>query len=349
MDVTLADGRTIPLSRGLAEAVLGASPLPDAPHVWSPVYLGAPGNAALIDLGLAERTRQGFLGLTPLGHEVRARLQDPRPERVTLDPGLSGDRKRALLVALADPGAGPGPRGRRWTAPRVVYAAAIAFLAVLLPSADPPLIAYIPVAAVLLAVITVSSHLADRERERRDPRRVLESLADHYVLQEQVEGEYRVLLERTRAAVDAVLESAPHREGLLLDTVRNRVVLAETEWTIARGLARLSGEAARADGTPIAGERSRAAAERARAALAEERGHLERRIGLLEEYAAGVRSFEAERADAASAREFDAITDRVLESGAAHGLHDEALASLVRAQELALRLSDLTGPERPRP
>jgi hypothetical protein len=172
---------------------------------------------------------------------------------------------------------------------------------------------------------------------------VLESLADHCVLPEQVEGEYRALLERTRRAVDTVLDSAPHREGLLLDTVRNQVVLAETEWTIARGLARLSAETARADTTPVVGERSRAAAERARAALSEERGHLERRIGLLEEYAAGVRSFEAERADAASAREFDAITDRLVESGAAHDLHDESPASLVRAQQAALRLSELTG------
>lgn len=273
---------------------------------------------------------------------------------MTLDPGLSGDRKRALLVALADPAEPGRPGGRdegRWD--RVTLRASFAVLCLYavwkLLLTGLPDYTIIPLALGGLTAVLVPAALADRDRKRREPRHVLESMADHYVLQEHTEGEYRALLERAQRAVDAVLESAPHREGLLLDTVRNRVVLAETEWTIARGLARLSGEAARADGTPIAGERSRAAAERARAALAEERGHLERRIGLLEEYAAGVRSFEAERADAASAREFDAITDRVLESGAAHDLHDEALASLVRAQELALRLSDLTGPERPRP
>ncbi|MFL1427231.1 MULTISPECIES: hypothetical protein [unclassified Nocardiopsis] len=351
MDVTLADGRTIPLSRGLAEAVLGAEPLPDDPHVWSPVYLGAPGNAALIDLGLAERNRQGFLGLTPLGHEVRACLMSPAAgddtAGVILDPRLPEDRRRALLSALADPEAGPELRARGWTALRAGYAAALVFVAFWIPASDLPLAVLAPVAVVTAAGLMVPSYLGERARKRREPRHVLEALADHYVLPERVEGEYRALLERTRRAVEAILDSDPHREGLLLDTVRNQVVLAETEWAIARGLARLSGEAARADGTPVAGERSRAAAERARAALAEERGHLERRIELLEEYATGVRSFEAERADAASAREFDAIADRVLESGAARDLHDEALTSLVRAQELALRLSELTDEGKP--
>ncbi len=342
MDVTLDDGRTIRLGPGQADALLGAAPLPDAPHVWSPVYLGAPGNAALIGLGLAERTSQGFLGLTPLGHDVRARLLAPGEGRATLDPHLPDEQRRALLVALAGPAVARGPRERRWNTLHAAYAAVFLFAAFWLPSTDPSLPVLVLSTLALVAAYTFSVRLAEGARARRDPRRALESLAGRYVLPEHVEGEYRELLERAQRAVDAVLRSEPHREGLLLDTVRNRVVLAETEWTVARGLADLSDEAARAADTPVAGERSRVAAERARAALAGERGRLERRIGLLEEYARRVRAFEDERDDAASAREFDAIADRVVGSGAAHGLHDEQSASLVRAQELALRLSDLT-------
>ncbi|WP_306369939.1 hypothetical protein [Nocardiopsis sp. CC223A] len=345
MDVTLADGRTISLTRGMADALRGAAPLPDAPHVWSPVYPGAPDDAALIELGLAERTHQGLLGLTPLGHEVRDRLLSPAAAdtaRIILDPQLPDDRRRALSAALAGRDTPPErPVGRAATALRMSYAGLLAYAAGAIVLRLPPVWS-IPLVLCTAALVGVLSNRRERELGRPDPRRVLESLADHYVRPDRVEGKYRTLLERARRAVDTVLDSGPHREGLLLDTVRNRVVLAETEWAIARGLARLSDEAARADRTPVTGERSRAAAERARAALAEERGRLQRRIELLEEYAALVRAFEAERADAASAREFDAIADRVIESGAAHDLHDESLASLVRAQELALELSDLT-------
>ncbi|MDE3721113.1 hypothetical protein PWG71_06910 [Nocardiopsis sp. N85] len=350
MELTLSDGRTISLSPGTARALLGAAPLPDAPDVWSPVYRGAPGNTALIEQGLAERTRQGFLSLTLLGHEARSRLLDPHaaggPRRITLDPDLSDREKRAVLVASADRNTADRsePAGRNKTILRMSYGALLTYVACqILLDLSP--VGTIPLVLFAAVAVAVPSELSARERARRDPRRVLRDLADRYVTLDMVEGEYRSLLERAQRAVDTVLESGPHREGLLLDTVRNEVVLAETEWIIAHGLVRLGREAVRADRTPVTGERSRAAAERARAALAGERGRLEHRIGLLEEYAARVRAFEDERTDASSARAFDAVADRVVESGAAHEHHEAELRSLVRAQEAALRLSEPTDPD----
>ncbi|CAL9538376.1 hypothetical protein SUDANB121_04203 [Nocardiopsis dassonvillei] len=348
MDVTLADGRTISLSPGQAEALLDAAPLPDDPRVWSPVYLGAAGNAALVEGGLAERTREGFLGLTGLGHEVRARLPDPGAERggagAILDPALPEGERRALLAALARAGTARERDGRdRWgrTVLRVSYAVVLAYGACRL-FLDLSGVWTVLVVLATGVVVLVPSAGAGREGGLRDPRRVTESMADRYVLPEQVKGEYRALLERTRRAVDAVLGSGPHREGLLLDTVRNEVVLAETEWTVARGLAGLARSLQEIESTPVTGERSRAAAARALAALTQERGRLEGRIRLLEEYADRVRAAEEKRIDAVSARELESIADRITEAGAAHEHQEAELRSLVSAQEAALRLAELT-------
>ncbi|MFD6949593.1 MULTISPECIES: hypothetical protein [unclassified Nocardiopsis] len=150
------------------------------------------------------------------------------------------------------------------------------------------------------------------------------------------------LFGRAQRAVDAVLGSSLHRQGLLLDEVRNRVVLADVEWSLAQSLAQQTRIRHRIDSTPVPGERSRQAAERARAVLAEDVAEVEARIRMLESYADKVRAAELEEQDRRAAAEFDAIANQAAEAQAAHPQQNEALGSLVQAQNLALQIEALS-------
>ncbi|WP_241480233.1 hypothetical protein [Nocardiopsis halotolerans] len=156
-----------------------------------------------------------------------------------------------------------------------------------------------------------------------------------------LDEEARALLERTQRAVDTVLESPLHERGLLLDTVRNRVVLADVEWSVALSLLHQSGARERIDRTPTPGERSREAAARARAVLDAETAEVTARIAVLEDYADRVRAAELDDQDRRSTRELDAIAAEAAEPGAVHEQRYAMLDSLVRAQETALRVAAL--------
>lgn len=62
---------------------------------------------------------------------------------------------------------------------------------------------------------------------------------DRYLTPEEFDEPAQRLLERTQAAVETVLESEVHKEGLL-DAVDNSVTLPQQEWEIAQVLARQS-------------------------------------------------------------------------------------------------------------
>ncbi|MFD6949568.1 hypothetical protein A6A08_07525 [Nocardiopsis sp. TSRI0078] len=178
----------------------------------------------------------------------------------------------------------------------------------------------------------------DRSRARRDPAHVIAEFRGRYVTADMLDRVSNALLGRTQRAVDIVLGSSLHRQGLLLDEVRNRVVLADVEWSLAQSLLQQAGIRHRIDSTPTPGERSRQAAERARAVLAEDVAEIEARIQTLEAYADKVRAAELEEQDQRAAAEFEAIANRTAEAQAAHPQQNEALSSLVQAQNLALQV-----------
>ncbi|MFL1427232.1 MULTISPECIES: hypothetical protein [unclassified Nocardiopsis] len=357
MDLTLPDGYTVVLRAHTAAALLAARPFPGRDDLYCPVTGDPQTTAALIAQGLAERDPQGLLILTARGNEARAALErsatgeaptEPVPVRPVLDPTLpaeDAERLSAALSRLAAGDTGPVPVRQPFLVALLVFAVVPMLLLYSLHALIPAWWGLLVAVGVPLIWSAGALHLTfrrQRKAEQETPPVVAASYEGRHVTPDALDDQGRALLARTQQAVDTVLESGLHREGLLLDSVRNQVVLAETEWTIARGLGDLARSLREIEATPITGERSRAAAERARVALAEERGHLERRIELLEEYADRVRAADDERTDSTSAHELGAITDRVIEAGAARDLHDESLASLVRAQEAALRLSELT-------
>ncbi len=191
----------------------------------------------------------------------------------------------------------------------------------------------------------VRRHLAKQKTERfrtQDPARIIAEFQGRYVAVDMLDRPSNVLLGRAQRAVDTVLGSSLHRQGLLLDEVRNRVVLADVEWSLAQSLAEQTRTRHKIDSTPTPGERSQQAAERARAVLAEDVAEIETRIRTLEAYADKVRAAEMEEQDRRAAAEFDAIADRTAEAQAAHPQQNEALSSLVQAQNLALQIEALS-------
>ncbi|WP_152514144.1 hypothetical protein [Nocardiopsis valliformis] len=174
---------------------------------------------------------------------------------------------------------------------------------------------------------------------RNNPFHVIEDHKGLYTTGEMLDREAEGMLGRAQAAVDTVLDSSLHREGLLLDEIRNRVVLADTEWWIARDLYEQAQIRQRIDSAPAVGERSRQAAERARAALAKEAARVESKIRTLESYADRVRAAELEVRDRELAAELDAIADQAEQVGAVRPQNDESLSALIQAQELALEIA----------
>jgi hypothetical protein len=197
------------------------------------------------------------------------------------------------------------------------------------------------------AVVMIGS-VAAREIPRalpaaRDPRgdgyALAESLQGWFVGPDMLDEPARALLGRAQRAVDSVLASSLHDQGLLLDTVRNRVVLTDVEWSIAERLREHTGTRRTIEGIATPGEHSRRAAARARAVLDEDVARVEARVRVLEDYARKVSTAELSVYDRRAAARLNALT---LEAGVDHGQQDEALASLVEAQELALRVAALS-------
>ncbi|WP_306369940.1 hypothetical protein [Nocardiopsis sp. CC223A] len=356
MELTLSDGYVVALQAHMVAVLRESRPFPGRDDLWCPPAGDARTAAALIAQGLAERDPRGLLVLTARGREARGALgrsasgeplAEPPGVRPTLDPALPPDEAERLTSALHRLAAGEagGPEKGAMTGWRgLLYLLPVGVFFPLGTLAENPWspLPETAVMGVLAGLVYGYARLRRRRAVDGAPSTVVAAYEEYLVRPSTLDGHGRALLERTQRAVDAVLGSGLHREGLLLDTVRNEVVLAETEWTVARGLADLARSLEEIESTPVTGERSRAAAQRALVALAEERGRLETRIRLLEEYANRVRAAEEERIDAVSARELESIADRITEAGAANEHQEAELRSLVSAQEAALRLAELT-------
>ncbi|MBB6118837.1 hypothetical protein [Nocardiopsis algeriensis] len=359
MEIVLSGGRRVVLGPAAVEALASAEPFPGNPDVWCPQGDNAALNASLISQGLAERTSEGLLVLTPRGVEARGRARrlasalgpGTSSGRVVIDPHLGEKEAKALRRSLERPVSAGADEGALVPAARVLYGMMFAVFAGIVILDLPVLANLLLAAAAALALVLPQGLAARRGRRERAEALLAESLTGHHVSPEMLDEDCRGLLRRAQGAVDAVLSSSLHEEGLLLDSVRNRVVLADAEWSVAEGLLRQTRERERMAGLPTPGELSRRASDRALAALDRDLGRIAERVRLLEEYADRVRAAEDERQDRASAREFDAIAERAAVEGAAHRQQEEALASLVRAQETALRVAefDVSGDPGPQP
>jgi hypothetical protein len=356
MELTLPGGYNVVLTSAMRRSIRLATPLGHRPDVWCPEVREPGESAPLVAQGLAERDAHGVLVLT--GRGVRARsvllsltslVGEPGLRgRPTLDPSLPGERARELRLALDGVGGGRAPRGtggneRGKALARVAYALfcalAMCWMVLDLPFGVELVLMAVSALAVTGAALARARH--QRTERERDPVRMVASAEGEFVSPGTLNDGSRALLERAQGAVDAVLGSPLHEHGLLLDTVRNRVVLADVEWSIARSLLHQTRLRERIARTPTPGERSREAAARAGAVLAAETAEVTARITVLEDYAARVRAAELDEQDRRSARELDAIAAEAAEAGAVHEQSGETLASLVRAQELALRVAAL--------
>jgi hypothetical protein len=378
MELILPGGDIVRLSRAMAEALREAEPHPRQPHrLHVRVYSGTPTLEGLRRRGLVTAgSGPDDWWLTERGRQARSRLPaepDPsgrpagteppgrpsrRPLRVTLHPDLGRADADRLLTALrgrhgedtrtpdpARPGEAAGHVGKPV---RLAYLglAGIAYLVMLAAGPVAALIVLFTGATVVLVARGVAAEPTMRPaRRRQDPEEVRAAFAGRYIDPRTLDGQARELLGRAQRAVDTVLDSSLHDRGLLLDAVRNRVVLADIEWSIARSLERHTRSRLQIAAVPTPGERSRRAAERARAVLDQDVRAVLSRIARLEDYAEKVGAAELEIEDRRAAARLNEITETTLRAGAAAPMEDATLRSLLEAQEMALELAALTGPE----
>ncbi|WP_017590036.1 hypothetical protein [Nocardiopsis ganjiahuensis] len=368
--VRLDDGQEAEVSSGTMAAVARARPGEDRPDLFA-LDPGLPDRTVsdLVAGGLAgyDEEADGWC-LTPAGVRLRSALvldagrHHAEPRGISAHPELGEDDRERLKESLAresrDPGGvQPGELAPEHDpAPRSVLESSGALMVLLMSLAGvlallffnaPDAFGLLLVPGVLMGGAALYSlqrlrRVRAAEAEGIGEPDAVEELQGLFVTGDMLDAPARRMLGRAQRAVDFVLDSALHQRGLLLDEVRNRVVLADIEWAVAQGLLRQSRTRQRIETMPLTGERSRQAAERARAALHEDVAEVERRIRSLEDYAHRVRAAELEDQDRRSAAELDAIADRTAEAGAAHPHQQEALSHLVQAQELALRMAALT-------
>ncbi len=356
MKLTLPSGDSVHLTPAMMRSLDRATLFPGSSDAWRPSLLTASTEADLIRWNLVAPDSTGLPVLTARGMLVRDRLTalsapdapgspggPDRPGRATLDPALGPESTRRLALALN----GRRPDGRAaWaverregpgTAALVLYTAAWCFLLwAVVPSMTVPL--GLAVGTVAVAAVGVASLLGERRLRREaeeEPDRIVADFADHHVTGHLLDTPAADLLGRAQRSVDSVLSSGPHDAGLLLDTLRNRVVLTGTEWSLAQDLLRQTRTRERIAAVPAEGPRSREAADGARAALAEDVERTAERVRTLERYAASVRAAETEERERRTVGVLEGITAET----AAHGGPDDGLDALVRAQELALRLA----------
>ena len=296
------------------------------------------------------------------GHPPRHRRSgvpagDVESRRVSVDPELADDEFDLLKRALEREKRGDLPSsGGPWIflesgTNQFVMAVTVATVLVAVLLTDVSAFLLLSVLLLLAAGPVYYAHRrhVDEHRPERDP---VEEFQGRFVTGDMLDDASRARLGRVQRAVDTVLDSSPHRRGLLLDRTRNLVVLADVEWESAQDLLRQTRTRQRIESMPRPGPRSIRAAERARAALAADVVEVDRRIRVLEDYADRVRAVELQEADRCNTAVWETIADSTVEAGAAHPLREEILSSLVQAQESALRLAALAaedGSEDPSP
>ncbi|WP_051415667.1 hypothetical protein [Nocardiopsis sp. CNT312] len=371
MEFTLADGSIVQVTAAASRALHEATPIPQLPGVLC-LRSHTPGEAvrSLADQGLATRDRrvrnlvltQRGIGLRDLLARTPGAVADDMPRRLSVHPEVpEGTAQRLAEAHRAGPRYRPSrPPARRrsgagqglWvllgvcgagtaglTALAAIGGIAVVFLVVVTGAVVGGAAALRGIAASVSGTTRQGPALELTDRAREDDA-LLREMGDWYVAPAMLDTPARALLARAQAAVDSVLASSLHNQGLLLDTVRNRVVLADVEWGLADSLRGHTRTRRTMASTPTPGEHSRRAAARAREALEEDAARVEARVRVLEDYAGKVREAEMERYDRQAAARLDALA---VEAGTGHTQQDDALSALVQAQELALRLASLTG------
>ena len=273
----------------------------------------------------------------------------PVPHRATVHPEVSEESADDLQWALDE--AAKSPLAPTWVPDeplggrvgQLALVGILVFLFALMAVASWELAAFLGGVTGLFIWSLYGRYVLARDRAlielELNPYHILEDHKGLYTTGEALGDQARGMLGRAQAAVDSVLDSSLHREGLLLDETRNRVVLTDVEWSLARDLYSQAPTRNRIENTPAVGERSRQAAARARAVLAEDVARVEARIRTLESYADRVRAAELEAQDREVAAELDAIADHAELVGAVRSEHDESLSALVQAQQLALEVA----------
>ncbi len=169
--------------------------------------------------------------------------------------------------------------------------------------------------ALMLIPLAAVAFLSRQVSEDAYRARALRLRRDRYLTAEDLDGPARDLLGRVQGAIDTVLESEVHQQGLL-DTVDNSVTLPHQEWEIAQVLSRQSKLRGEQDEVLAAGAEPEvtAALEPLREKLDLSVAAVTRRVEALEHYAertrAADRAFRAHRQlieIAAKAHEYDEL------------------------------------------
>ncbi|MEV4477112.1 hypothetical protein ACFFR3_11085 [Nonomuraea salmonea] len=178
-----------------------------------------------------------------------------RYAKVIVDPSVPDDvgtllrDNRKLLLRMragwAPPDRGRAPLARAARLAAAVTALIAAMYGLVLFTAEryTPFVVIMTGSALLMVAVLLKPR-PDAQVERRNAleREVYELARRHegrYVLRDRLDEPARALLSRAQTAIDQVMSSHVHAEGLL-DGVRNGVMLPAQEWEIARLVAKLS-------------------------------------------------------------------------------------------------------------
>ncbi|MEV0612288.1 hypothetical protein AB0I81_03120 [Nonomuraea sp. NPDC050404] len=174
--------------------------------------------------------------------DVADLLRDNRKLLLRIRSGWAPAHGRHLGV----PGRLTGPvagRVARLAATVTALAAAVYGLALFLSERYTPFVVIMTGSALLMvSVLLRPIPDAAAKRRRALEREVYEAARRHegrFVVRDGLDEPARTLMSRAQAAIEQVMDSSVHAEGLL-DDVRNGVMLPAQEWEIARLLAKLS-------------------------------------------------------------------------------------------------------------
>lgn len=182
------------------------------------------------------------------------------------------------------------------------------------------------------------------EQHQKQVKLLEEAAGRDYVTVDMLIGRDQPLLRRVQSSVDAIMESPLHREGRLVDTTRDTVVLRDLEWQIAADLYKASqAEKELLEvGAPGSDQKqANQAYQRALGAIRLLRDEAEGRVKVIQGYAARVRKAQRLLADMERVGDYDRIADGLLAESAGGRQQDEALDSLEDAKRDAEHIARL--------
>jgi hypothetical protein len=232
----------------------------------------------------------------------------PAP-RLVADPDLPVRERTYLAGLVAEPGIMRMIRDdamETWAVRRLgihgpVAAVGVVLLALAVPAGSVLEQVLFTVGLVLLVAAAVGVWRAVRtQRDWQATAELVRSSRDRVVTAEDLDGHGREMLARTQRAIDAVLSSRVHRDGVL-DRIHNEVLLPETEWQIARRLRELTHLRAQHAGRSGADE-----------ALDQVDQDVTRHVAMLEAYAVRVAAADVEYRTAGDSHTLDELENLVL-------------------------------------